>query len=111
MSNNSEFIEGGAMEQMNKSRLVEALSKEAYLSINDASSVINTILDTMSEALSRGESIEIRGFGSFSVKQYGSYEGRNPKTGEVVNVKPKKLPVFKVGVQLRRAVDQSRSDK
>jgi integration host factor subunit beta len=99
------------MKQMNKSKLVEALSNEGYLSIKEASGVIDTILDTMSDALSRGESIEIRGFGSFSVKQYGSYEGRNPKTGEIVNVKPKKLPVFKVGRQLRIAVDQGRSDR
>jgi integration host factor subunit beta len=99
------------MKQMNKSKLVEALSNEGYLSSKEASGVIDTILDTMSDALSRGESIEIRGFGSFSVKQYGSYEGRNPKTGEIVNVKPKKLPVFKVGRQLRIAVDQGRSDR
>jgi integration host factor subunit beta len=99
------------MEQMIKSRLVEALSSEAHISVKEASSIVDTILDTMSEALARGETIEIRGFGSFSIKQYGSYQGRNPKTGKVVDVKPKKLPVFKVGKHLKRAVDEGRSNK
>ena len=62
----------------------------------------------MTEALARGESIEIRGFGSFVIKQYDSYEGRNPKTGKKIKVKPKKLPFFKVGKDLREQVNQNR---
>lgn len=99
------------MEQMNKSNLVVALSDEQNLSAREASSIIDTILDTMSEALARGESIELRGFGTFHVKQYGAYQGRNPKNGEVVTVSPKKLPAFKVGKHLMRAIDEGRPDK
>lgn len=63
----------------------------------------------MTEALVRGESIEIRGFGSFVVKEYGSYEGRNPKTGKKIKVRPKKLPFFKVGKDLREKVNKEGS--
>ena len=59
----------------------------------------------MTEALARGESIEIRGFGSFVIKKYDSYEGRNPKTGKKIQVRPKKLPFFKVGKDLREKVN------
>ncbi|BCO10186.1 HU family DNA-binding protein [Desulfolithobacter dissulfuricans] len=93
---------------MNKSELIEALAEEINLPIREAASITNTIIETMSEALARGESIEIRGFGSFVVKEYGSYTGRNPKTGEKIKVAPKKLPFFKVGKDLREKVNQSR---
>ncbi len=72
-------------------------------------SVLNTILETMTDKLGQGESIELRGFGSFTVKQYGSYEGRNPKTGEKIQIKPKKLPHFKVGKNLLEAVNYRRN--
>jgi len=90
---------------MNKSELIEALAEETKLPLRDASSITNTILDAMSEALANGDSIEIRGFGSFVVKEYGSYYGRNPKTGERIKVKPKKLPFFKVGKELKELVN------
>ena len=91
---------------MNKSELIETLAEEISLPIREAASITNTIIDTMSNALAAGDSIEIRGFGSFVVKQYGSYIGRNPKTGEKIKVAPKKLPFFKVGKDLRERVDQ-----
>lgn len=93
---------------MNKSELIEALAEEINVPIREAASITNTIIDTMSEALANGESIEIRGFGSFVVKEYGSYTGRNPKTGEKIKVAPKKLPFFKVGKDLRERVNSSR---
>ena len=93
---------------MNKSELIEALAERINVPIREAASITNTIIDTMSDALARGESIEIRGFGSFVVKEYGSYTGRNPKTGEKIQVAPKKLPFFKVGKDLREKVDQNR---
>jgi integration host factor subunit beta len=95
---------------MNKSELIEALAEEINVPIREAASIANTIIDTMSEALARGEAIEIRGFGSFVVKEYGSYIGRNPKTGEKIKVAPKKLPFFKVGKDLREKVNTHRSD-
>ena len=62
----------------------------------------------MSDALGRGESIELRGFGTFRIKQYGTYTARNPRTQEKVPVKPKKLPVFTVGKELKEAVNENR---
>lgn len=93
---------------MNKSELIETLAENLDVPVREAASITNTIIDTMSDALARGESIEIRGFGSFVVKEYGSYTGRNPKTGEKIQVAPKKLPFFKVGKDLREKVDQNR---
>ena len=90
---------------MNKSELTAAIAEELNFSIPQAASVMSTILETMADALVRGEPVEIRGFGSFVVKQYGSYEGRNPKTGKKVQIKPKKLPHFKVGKDVRMKVN------
>ncbi len=60
----------------------------------------------MAESLGRGDRVEIRGFGSFKVKSYNSYQGRNPKTGEIIQVKEKKLPYFKVGKEMKERVDR-----
>jgi len=65
---------------------------------------VREVFDAMTEALVRGDSIQIRGFGSFTVRTYGSYTGRNPKTGQKIKVAPKKLPFFKVGKELRERV-------
>jgi len=93
---------------MNKSDLIEKMAERLDLPIREAASITNTIIDTMSDALAAGESIEIRGFGSFVVKEYGAYIGRNPKTGEKIQVRPKKLPFFKVGKDLRERVNANR---
>jgi integration host factor subunit beta len=90
---------------MNKSDLIQELSRQIGISSKEASNIINTILQTMIQSLVDGENVEIRGFGSFSVRQYESYTGRNPKTGEKTVVKAKKLPFFKVGKELKEAVD------
>ena len=90
---------------MNKSELIEALAEKINIPIREAGLITNTLIDTMSEALTKGESIEIRGFGSFVVKEYDSYTGRNPKTGEKIKVAPKKLPFFKVGKDMREKVN------
>jgi integration host factor subunit beta len=91
---------------MNKSQLIEALAKEEDLTIKKAESVINTVFKTIEDALANEERVEIRGLGSFKVKDYDSYLGRNPKTGQVIQVRPKKLPFFKVGKELKERVDQ-----
>ncbi len=93
---------------MNKSELIEALAQEINIPHREAAAITNTIINTMTEALAKGESIEIRGFGSFVIKRYDSYEGRNPKTGKKIKVKPKKLPFFKVGKDLREQVNISK---
>lgn len=90
---------------MNKSELIETLSQEINIPIRDASSITNTILEQMAETLGAGDSIEIRGFGSFVVKKYQSYKGRNPKTGQKISVPPKRLPFFKVGKDLKEKVN------
>ncbi|MEJ2134646.1 MAG: integration host factor subunit beta [Desulfofustis sp.] len=94
---------------MNKSELIEALAQDIGIPHREAAAITNTVIDTMTEALARGESIEIRGFGSFVIKQYGSYEGRNPKTGRKIKVSPKKLPFFKVGKDLREQVNRKKA--
>ena len=67
---------------MNKSELIEALAQDINVPHREAAAITNTVIETMTEALAKGESIEIRGFGSFVIKKYESYEGRNPKTGK-----------------------------
>lgn len=94
---------------MTKSELIEVVAQEANLTKGRAELVINTIFESMVEALQRGEGIEIRGFGSFTVRQYKSYEGRNPRTGDAVHVSPKRLPFFKVGKDLRLRVNGQRA--
>lgn len=82
---------------MNKSELVQALADKISISTEEATIIVDTFFESMREALLRGDRIEIRGFGSFKIKQYEGYTGRNPKTGESVQVKPKKMPFFKAG--------------
>jgi len=90
---------------MNKSDLIEVLSKEKGLTLRDAEDVVNAIFNGMTKALSNGERVEIRGFGSFKIKNYKGYTGHNPKTGKIIKVKPKKLPFFKCGKELKERVD------
>lgn len=93
---------------MNKSELVETLASENGLTYKKAEEIVNLIFDAMADTLTAGGRIEIRGFGSFVVKDYKSYMGRNPKTGEVIKVSPKRLPFFKVGKELRERVNRPR---
>ena len=91
---------------MTRSELVLQLAERADLPQTLARIIVDTIFDGMKESLVRGEGIEIRGFGSFSVRSYDSYKGRNPKKGEPVDVPPKKLPFFKVGKALKQRITQ-----
>ena len=91
---------------MNRSELVDAVSQDGNLPRKQAETVVNTIFDSMFDAILRDERVEIRGFGSFSNRHYGSYTGRNPKTGNSVSVPPKRLPFFKVGKDLRDRVNE-----
>jgi integration host factor subunit beta len=92
---------------MNKSGLIEVLSVKQGISLKKSEEVINVIFSALTDALIAGERIEIRGFGSFVVNEYKPYTGRNPKTGEAISVKSKRLPFFKVGKDLReRVADQ-----
>ena len=86
---------------MNKSELVKALADQANISLDEATLVVNTFVDSMKESLLEGGRVEIRGFGSFKVKEDGRYAGRNPRTGEKVAVEPKRLPFFRAGKELK----------
>ena len=90
---------------MNKLQLIETLRKQAAISKTDAARVTEIFFGEMGDALARGDRVEIRGLCSFYVKEYGGYTGRNPKTGEKVEIKPKKLPFFKGGKELKERVD------
>ncbi len=90
---------------MNKANLIKKVSERAKIPPNAARVIVNTIFDEMRERLEKGERIEIRGFGSFVTRHYGAYKGRNPRTGEIVDVLPKKLPHFKVGRELTKIVN------
>jgi integration host factor subunit beta len=91
---------------VNKSDLIEALSKKKYMPAKLAADIVNLVFDGFANALKRGDRIEIRGFGSFVVREYGAYKGRNPKTGKITAVKPKRLPFFKMGKELRVRVNR-----
>ncbi|MBF0476463.1 MAG: integration host factor subunit beta [Deltaproteobacteria bacterium] len=90
---------------MNKSQLIEKLAKAEGLTIKKAELVVKTVFESVEEALLNDDRVEIRGFGSFKVKNYDSYQGRNPKTGDIIDVSQKKLPFFKVGKELKERVD------
>ena len=90
---------------MNKSELIEALSKKENLTEKKAIDVISMVFKGFTDELKNGGRIEIRGFGSFVVRKYTAYTGRNPKTGKNIKVAPKKLPFFKVGKELKAKVD------
>ena len=90
---------------MNKRDLIEQLADENGLSRLNSKKVVDLFFKSMAGALAQGDRAEIRGFGAFTVKEYRAYEGRNPKTGETIAVKPKKLPFFKVGKDLKERVN------
>lgn len=90
---------------MNKLKLIDVLKEECRISKAEAAAVVDLFFGSISEALAKGDRVEIRGLCSFYVKEYKSYQGRNPKTGESVEVAPKKLPFFKCGKRLKERVD------
>jgi integration host factor subunit beta len=90
---------------MNKLELISALKNEADISKAEAAKIVQIFFNHMADAMAKGDRVEIRGLCSFYVKSYKSYTGRNPKTGDKVLIKPKKLPFFKSGKELRERVD------
>ena len=92
---------------MNKSDLVKALQKDLDLPIRKTEEIVDTMFEHMSRTLVNGDRIEIRGFGSFEVRDYPGYTGRNPKTGNLITVADKRLPFFKAGKELRERIDEA----
>ena len=95
--------EGG---NVNKLELVSALREQTDLSKHEAAKIVDLFFDNMTDTLSRGDRVEIRGLCSFYVKVYDGYTGRNPKTGEKVPIKPKKLPFFKASKEMKERVNR-----
>lgn len=91
---------------MNKNELINALKEKGGLSKAEARETVELFFASMADALARGSRVQIRGLCSFSVKEYKGYTGRNPKTGEHVTVKAKRLPFFKPGLDLKKRVDR-----
>ena len=91
---------------MNKSELIEELAAKTGYNPKLTDKMVRIFFDRIKAALSAGDKVEIRGFGSFTLKKYKGYIGRNPKTGETVEVNPKQLPVFRTGKDLRSRVNQ-----
>ena len=86
---------------MNKSVLIKVFTERFRLSDGEAADFVNVFFDRIRQSLIEGDRVEIRGFGSFAMKNYEGYTGRNPKSGEVVEVGPKRLPFFKAGRKLK----------
>jgi integration host factor subunit beta len=93
---------------MTKSELIEAIAARGELTKTRAESLVGCVFDSMVDAMRENEGIEIRGFGSFTVRPYKPYDGRNPRTGQPVPVPAKRLPFFKVGKELKELVNSSR---
>lgn len=92
---------------MTKSQLIDAIvQKKSGLPRKTVEQAVNAVFDEMVGAMKRGERIEIRGFGNFTVRKYKEYTGRNPKTGATVRVDAKQMPFFKVGKDLRERINK-----
>lgn len=91
---------------MNKSELIKVLADECSLPAEESTMVVNVFFDSMKQSLIEGDRVEIRGLGSFKIKSYEGYVGRNPKTGKSVSVIPKKLPFFRAGKELKEFINE-----
>ncbi len=91
---------------MNKSELIEGLANRSDIKLKVSETIVNVIIDSMKQALLDEERIELRGFGSFHVEYYKGYTGRNPKSGESIEVGKKRLPFFKVGKDLKERINK-----
>jgi integration host factor subunit beta len=91
---------------VNKRELTEAFAKEIGITLRDAEVCVNILFSSMADTLAKGGRVEIRGFGSFKVKKYKPYSGRNPKTGESIQVSRKKLPYFKLSSMMRKRINK-----
>jgi len=91
---------------MNKFKLIQALKESHNLTKTEATNCVEIFFGEMAKALEKGDRVEVRGLCTLFVKSYEPYTGRNPKSGEMVKVKPKKLPFFKVGTELKNRVDR-----
>jgi len=95
---------------MTKSELIQRLAeRNPHLYLRDVEKIVETIFDEITDALASGDRVELRGFGAFSVKHRDARIGRNPRTGEAVQVEAKRLPFFKTGKALRERLNEEKS--
>jgi integration host factor subunit beta len=92
---------------MVKSELIENLAERSDITLAKAEEVVDLFFDAITDTLCKGDRVEIRGFGAFTVREYKAYEGRNPKTGDKISVPPKALPFWKTGIELKQRVDSA----
>jgi len=92
---------------MTRAKLSESVYQEVGLSRNESAELVENVLDAISDTLVRGESVKISSFGSFSVRQKGERKGRNPKTGEEVPIKPRRVLVFRASNVLKQRINRS----
>jgi integration host factor subunit beta len=90
---------------MTKAELVEDVADAAELTKKDAERLVEIVFESIIESLNQGEKIELRGFGSFRVRERGARRGRNPKTGDPVNIPAKRVPYFKPGKELKELIN------
>lgn len=90
---------------MTKADLIDEVSKASNLTKKESETIVNTVFDNITDALGKGDKVELRGFGSFRIRQRNARKGRNPKTGTSVSVPEKRIPFFKVGKRLRELVN------
>ena len=90
---------------MVKAELIQQVAEKCSLNVTEAHEAVNAVFESIADGLVRGERIELRGFATFAVKNYGAYTGRNPKTGEPIHIRPKRGIVFRPGSELRRRVN------
>ena len=90
---------------MTKADLIDEVSKLSNLTKKETETIVNTIFDNITDALAKGDKVELRGFGSFRIRHRGARTGRNPKTGDKVKVPPKRIPYFKPGKELRELLN------
>ena len=93
---------------MTRADLIERICEKGHMPRPRAELLVNTVFDCLEQSMRRGEKIEVRGFGRFQIRSYRAYKGRNPRTGQLVAVKPKRLPHFRVSVALAARIDQRR---
>ena len=94
---------------MTKADLIQKISQAGNMSHRKAEQIVSSIFESMEKSIKNNDRIEIRGFGSFVVRSYKSYKGRNPRTGSVISVSEKRLPFFKVGKKLKQNIDDSKN--
>jgi len=98
-------MSGSIREGMTKAELVEEVARNTQLTKKHAEIIVNTVFESIVDSLKEGEKIELRGFGSFRIRERGSRIGRNPKTGAKVDVPSKRIPYFKPGKQLKELLN------